>query len=303
MGLGSLIWGVGLALFGIAEAIVNTAVGLYQPIHVWAFTTGVYALGGLAIGIDVGLGAWIIRRLPFAREWAVAPLIMALFLAGYLFVFVGLPLNDRYLPGFFEPVSLMTNGGVGLLCAALGLAVFFLLSRREGGRLALSFVNIALWWCIFLSAGMYIDMYIGASSEGGGTMGYYGSVLVGCVVAYVLIDLLVVRASAATGAAAAVILGVAFFVSRFVAELATKLLGGMGFDGVPARLGLSQAVPEGGSPSSFVGKLIVFFVMLFAVVESANVENGDAPDTKKSRPYVVVEIEPMVSYAGEVNCC
>jgi hypothetical protein len=71
--------------------------------------------------------------------------------------------------------------------------------------------------------------------------------------------------------AAAVILAVAFFISEFVASLATGLLGGIGFDRVPAKLGLAAAVPEGVSPSSLVGKLIVFFVLLFAVVEAADV--------------------------------
>lgn len=68
---------------------------------------------------------------------------------------------------------------------------------------------------------------------------------------------------------AAVILAVAWLVSGFVADVITKLLGGLGFDNVPAKLGL-RALPQGTSPSKFVGKVIVFFVMLFAVVEAAN---------------------------------
>jgi hypothetical protein len=70
--------------------------------------------------------------------------------------------------------------------------------------------------------------------------------------------------------AAAVILAVAWFVSGFIASLATALLGGMGFDHLPERLGLGEAVRGETSPSEFVGKVVIFFVMLFATVEAAN---------------------------------
>jgi hypothetical protein len=70
--------------------------------------------------------------------------------------------------------------------------------------------------------------------------------------------------------AAGVILAVAWLVSGLIANLATSLLGGAGFDRLPERLGLAQAFPgDGATPSQLVGRLIVFFVMLFAVVEAA----------------------------------
>lgn len=71
--------------------------------------------------------------------------------------------------------------------------------------------------------------------------------------------------------AAAVILAVAFFISRLVGDLVASLLGGMGFDGLPAKLGLKTDFSEAATPSRLVGKLIIFFVMLFAAVEAANV--------------------------------
>ncbi len=70
--------------------------------------------------------------------------------------------------------------------------------------------------------------------------------------------------------AAAVILAIAYFVSSFIANLASSLLGGMGFDELPERLGLGQALQTQSSPSELVGKVVVFFVMLFATVEAAN---------------------------------
>ena len=71
--------------------------------------------------------------------------------------------------------------------------------------------------------------------------------------------------------AAAVILAVAFFVSEFVGDLAANLLGGIGFDRLPEKLGLPHVFPEGSTPSGLVRRLIVFFVLLFAAVEAANV--------------------------------
>jgi len=69
--------------------------------------------------------------------------------------------------------------------------------------------------------------------------------------------------------AAGMILAVAFYISDFVANLATTLLSGIGFDRVPAKLGIGGLFGEEGGASRLVGRLIVFFVMLFAVVEAA----------------------------------
>jgi len=71
--------------------------------------------------------------------------------------------------------------------------------------------------------------------------------------------------------AAAIILAVAFFISEFVAGLVTSLLGGIGFDGLPQKLGIATLIPPERSPSKLVGRLVVFFVLLFASVEAANV--------------------------------
>ena len=69
--------------------------------------------------------------------------------------------------------------------------------------------------------------------------------------------------------AAAVILGIAFFIAGFVSDVISNVLGGVGFDQLPAKLGL-HALPEGTLPSRFVGRVIVFFIMLFATVEAAS---------------------------------
>ena len=70
--------------------------------------------------------------------------------------------------------------------------------------------------------------------------------------------------------AAAVILAVTWMVAGFVAELVTNLLAGVGFDALPEKLGVGDAFgADAATPSQLAGKLIVFFAMLFAVVEAA----------------------------------
>ncbi len=70
--------------------------------------------------------------------------------------------------------------------------------------------------------------------------------------------------------AAAIILTVAFLVSRLISNLLTNLLGGMGLDNLPAKVGLQQVFQGAATPSQMVGKVVVFFIMLFAIVEAAN---------------------------------
>jgi hypothetical protein len=69
--------------------------------------------------------------------------------------------------------------------------------------------------------------------------------------------------------AAALILIITYFVARFGASLVANLLSAIGFDTLPAKLGIAY-FSGGLTPSVLVGRLIVFFAMLFATVEAAN---------------------------------
>jgi len=69
--------------------------------------------------------------------------------------------------------------------------------------------------------------------------------------------------------AAALILVITWFVARFAGALVSRLLGGIGFDLLPAKLGLGHAFGPELTPSVLAGRLVVFFAMLFAVVEAA----------------------------------
>lgn len=71
--------------------------------------------------------------------------------------------------------------------------------------------------------------------------------------------------------AAAVLLALAWAVSRVVASLITTILAGLGFDALPARLGLAPApAPGQRGLSAFAGGLVQAFIMLFAAVAAAN---------------------------------
>lgn len=70
--------------------------------------------------------------------------------------------------------------------------------------------------------------------------------------------------------AAAIILAVAWVLARFVAQLLENLLDGLGFDQLPARLGLGALAADGFSLSRFAARVVMFFIMLFAVVEASN---------------------------------
>ena len=72
------------------------------------------------------------------------------------------------------------------------------------------------------------------------------------------------------GLGGAVLLILAWVVSRLVGDLVTQLLRGVGFDVVPARLGL-VAPPGGRTPSELAGVIIRTLVLVFAIVETFEV--------------------------------
>lgn len=69
--------------------------------------------------------------------------------------------------------------------------------------------------------------------------------------------------------AAAVILVITWYVGRFAADIVARLLAGVGLDTLPEKLGASSAFKKT-RPSVLVGRILLFFAMLFATVEAAN---------------------------------
>ncbi len=70
--------------------------------------------------------------------------------------------------------------------------------------------------------------------------------------------------------AAAILLAIAYFVARLIADVVRNILEGLGFNSVLARVGLSNDLPGGTNPSAVVATLITVGIMLFAAAEAAN---------------------------------
>jgi hypothetical protein len=69
---------------------------------------------------------------------------------------------------------------------------------------------------------------------------------------------------------AAVVLGITYLVGRLVAGLVTNILTGLGFNRVLSWIGLqSEAVEGQRTPSEVVGSLVLIGLMLFAIIEAA----------------------------------
>ncbi|MBI1394356.1 MAG: mechanosensitive ion channel [Betaproteobacteria bacterium] len=91
--------------------------------------------------------------------------------------------------------------------------------------------------------------------------------------------------------AAALILTITFYVARFAAQLVAKLLTGLGFDGLPEKMGLGAPLSGAWKPSSIVAGLIQFFAMLFATVEAANrLDFGQVRDV----------VTMFITFAGDI---
>ena len=71
--------------------------------------------------------------------------------------------------------------------------------------------------------------------------------------------------------AAAIVVGISYFVGQIVSNLVTNVLSGAGFDKVPEKLGFSASNVEGSTPpSGLVGKLIMAAMLFFAGMQAMN---------------------------------
>ncbi len=71
--------------------------------------------------------------------------------------------------------------------------------------------------------------------------------------------------------AAALILGIAWFIAKLVSGLVVNILTGVGFNTLPQRLGMPwRSEEKSTTPSSIAGRLVAFFILLFAFVEASN---------------------------------
>ncbi|MDH3718185.1 MAG: mechanosensitive ion channel [Planctomycetota bacterium] len=69
--------------------------------------------------------------------------------------------------------------------------------------------------------------------------------------------------------AAVLVVGIAYVVGRVASDLITNILTGVGFDKLPASLGLAKTeTTEGRTPSQLVGVVVLFAFVLFAVMQA-----------------------------------
>ncbi len=92
---------------------------------------------------------------------------------------------------------------------------------------------------------------------------------------------------------AGAILGIAYFVGKFLGDLATSLLRGFGFDNVMGTLGLQQGSRAEGtqSPSEIAGVVVLVGTMLFASIAAIDVLN---------LPALKLVFTALLAIAGQV---
>jgi uncharacterized protein YacL len=113
---GVLAWSAGLVLFSGVEDAVNIARGFPVPTQTLGAIALIYAVIGVAIGLVVAVGAFVVSRLA-RRGPGPVPLVMASVAVAPVLAFAGVEINERYLPDLLTGKSLAVNGG--LLAAAL----------------------------------------------------------------------------------------------------------------------------------------------------------------------------------------
>lgn len=93
--------------------------------------------------------------------------------------------------------------------------------------------------------------------------------------------------------AAAALLVIAYLVARLVQQLATRILAGLGVDGIPQRLGASDANAQvgGATLSQIAGYLLFAGIMLIAAMEAAD---------QLGFNNLTLLIEDFMTFAGQV---
>jgi len=91
--------------------------------------------------------------------------------------------------------------------------------------------------------------------------------------------------------AAALILGVAFIVGRFVTAAATELLQNLGTDQLPEKLGFKMVMGDKASFSKVCGGLLFFFIMLAATVSAVE---------QLAMPQLATILGEFLVFAGQI---
>ena len=222
----------------------------------------------LSAAVDSDGEAKLSETLPEAVYWV----IFALFLPAIL--------GALQIPGLLEPVQNMFDKALGYLPNIVGAVVILLIGlliakivKQVISNLAASFGINAMASKAGISAG---DTKV---SDILGIVGY------AVVIFPILVQSLkTLNIEAISGPAsqvleqitslipgfigAAVVLGIAFFVGKLVGGIVTDLLKGVGFDNVPAKIGLNLTPSADNAPSNLAGKLVMVAIVLLSALQA-----------------------------------
>lgn len=230
----------------------------------------------LSTAQDANSGAKVIGTLSDVIYWII------------FLCFVPMILGTLGLDGILAPVQTMLNNILGFLPNVLGAALIFVLGLLVA-QIVQQLVTSILEGLGLNSFGE--KMGVGNNFGAGGLAGLIGTVVyVLMVIPVVSLALDALRLEAVSKPisnlinivlsaipnlfGAALILVAAYFIGRVVSTLVTNLLSGMGFNNVPAALGITS-LPVAGerSASAFIGTLSFVAIMFFAVMEAARMLN------------------------------
>ena len=215
-----------------------------------------------------------------------APLAETLADAAYwltLLLFLPAVLSALDIGGLLEPVRDVVNELLGYLPNLLGAALILIIGWFVARLLRRLVTNLlSATGADALSQKVGIDRAIGDQKLSGlvGLIAYiliFVPVLVAALNA-LQIDAVTQPVSAMLNEvlaalpnlfAAALVLVVAYVVGRIVAGLVSNLLAGIGFDTLPAKIGLGGAETSGGKTiSDIAGYLLLVAIMMFAAIEA-----------------------------------
>ena len=238
------------------------------------------------------------QTLPEAVYWLV------------LFLFLPAILGALQMPGLLEPIQGMFEKALGYLPNLLGagviLAVGFLVAkiiRQVVTNLAASFGADRLGAKVGLTSND--PMNEGSNTKLSGIVGViaYATVLLPILVAALnTLDIEAVTAPASvvleriTSAipgliGGSVVLALSFFIAKLIAGIAEELLEGVGFNEMPAKMGLTSSANASTSPSQYAGKALTVVIMLLATMQALPMMGLDS---------LSVHLEQFVEFGTQV---
>jgi arylsulfatase A-like enzyme len=182
--LGAGVWSAAAAVYGAVEAGMNTAVGLYQPLAIWMFAVGVYAVLGMLSGTVAGGALAAARALLGSERMDVAAALIAFFVGSLLLAAIGLFLNDRVLPDLLAPSSLVWNTVLLVACAVASVGCY--LHLRPGPGMGVAFRGLCFTACVALlvSAFLYVNMFVNPGASLTRVLVVYAALIGGCTLLY-----------------------------------------------------------------------------------------------------------------------